>query len=209
MSSFKNAEAAERAVQAARVERAKTETRTAVYNAHQDFVRCMANDKAIIDLIEQWTDYDSFVLPSAELFELALAENPDFSFVRQSEAVTRAQLTKQIIALLEAHGKGHDIFTLTNEKKRLATFTIPALRSRLEDLQRAARMARQPVAELRQVVVDARPNYGFPALPKTVWDGSKHVPLDASAFRSMSTFDLKRYCRIYGDAVVNQRIAQG
>jgi hypothetical protein len=197
------------AQQAARHKKACEDTIAQVYNLHQDFVRCAANDREILGLINEWTNHSPDVLPSLELFEEALAVNPDLSgFARQSMAVTREQLSEDILSILRAKGKGHDAYSLKNEAARLKTLSIPQLRTRLADLQRAANMATQPVADLKKIVAAGRPVHGYPELPKAYWNGTANVPLDATAFRMMDVYELKRYTRIYGSEAVNRRLGE-
>jgi hypothetical protein len=201
-------------LEAAALENAKRECIAAVYAEHQEFVRCEANNRAIIDACSRWANSDS-VLPSVAIFNEAMAENPGEikNFARQSEAITREQLTEQIIELLAAKGKGHDVFTLKQEEKRLTMLSIPALRARLADLQIKAKMASIPVPALKAFVKDAhtdkRKYPGFPELPKTVWNGTAHVPLNAAAIKAMDAWEIRKYSRLYSQQQLNDRIKEG
>jgi hypothetical protein len=211
---YKNLEQQQQAVEAAQYENAKKQTRIQVYQKYLRLLPCDANDKFISEICDRWLGGNS-VLHSLAVFEEAIAENPtEFdALAKQPEAVTCEHLTDQILSMLAAHGKGHDDFTLKSERTRLSTFTIPALRARLADLQAKAHMAGQSVQQLKQLVSDARadrsPYPGFPTLPKSVWNGTTHAPLDAAAFRAMDAFEIRRYTRLYSVQQVNERIAQG
>src|SRR5438046_10467792 len=138
---FRTREDQDPAIQAAHYELEKKKTTEAVYAKFPLLVRCMANDKAIIELVHRFVGPD--VVPTAELFFTALDENPGAinSLSQQPEAITRSQFTAQSIGLLRAKGKGHDAFTLKQEEKRLAFLSISDLRIRLRDLQMKASMA--------------------------------------------------------------------
>jgi hypothetical protein len=212
---YKNLEQQQQAVDAAKFENAKRQTRLHVYQKYaKSVLPCDANDKLIIEIIDRWTG-NTDVLPCLALFDEAIAENPaEFqTLAQQEEAVMRRNLIEQIIHLLATRGKGHDDFTLKSEQTRLSTFTIPALRARLADLQLKANMAGQSVQQLKQMVSDARtdrsPYPGFPTLPKSVWNGTTHVPLNAAAFRAMDPWEIRKYSRLYSVEQVNARIAEG
>jgi hypothetical protein len=206
--SYKNLEQAEAAVAAAKYENAKRLTRIHVYQKYERVLPCDANDRRISDIIDRWTGNPD-VLHSLFIFEEACAANPtEFnSLAKDTEKNICADLTNQIISMLAAHGKAHDEWSLKQERTRLTTFTIPMLRARLADLQRGAHMAGQSVQQLKQMVADARPALGFPALPKTMWDGAagKHVTVDSAYLRSRDAWELKRLLRLYGEQV-NQRL---
>ena len=74
---FKTLEQQHAAVESARVERAKSETLAQVYEEHQDWVRCIANDKMVLETILRWVDYDDKVLPTKAIFDQAIFENPE------------------------------------------------------------------------------------------------------------------------------------
>ncbi len=206
---YKNSEQTEAAVAAAKYENAKHLTRIHVYQKYLRVVPCEANDRRISDIINRWTGNNPAVMHSLAIFEEACAENPTEynSLAKQLEDKTVQQLIDQIIGMLAAHGKGHDDWSLNQERVRLTTFSIPMLRKRLEDLQRGAHMAGQSVQQLKQLVADARPTSGFPALPKAMWDSAagKHVTVDSAYLRSRDAWELKRLLRLYGEQV-NQRL---
>jgi hypothetical protein len=211
--SFKTLEDQHRAVEAAAWENAKRETIAQVYGRFPLLVHCMANDQHIIGIVTRFAGPDA--LPSLDLFLSALDENPSAlgSLAQQPEAITRQQLTEQIIELLAAKGKGHDAFTLRQEEKRLTMLPIPALRARLADLQMKANMASIPVPALKAFVKDAhtdkRKYPGFPELPKTVWNGTAHVPLNAAAIKAMDAWEIRKYSRLYSQQQLNDRIKEG
>jgi len=213
--SFRNLEQAEAAVAAAAAENDKKLLILNVYRKWPTLVVCEANDKRILDIVDRWTDYSADVIPTLSLFEEAIAENPEEfnSLAHQSEDTTRRQLVDQIIQLLATKGKGHDEYTLKSERTRLKTFTIDALRTRLADLQRGAQLAGKSVETLKGIVAEAKvdrsPYPGYPTLPKSVWNGQTHVPVNSVFFRQLSSFEIKRYARLYSIEQVNARIAQG
>lgn len=209
--SYKNLEQAEAAVAAAKYENAKQQTRIQVYQKYERVLPCDANDRRISDIVDRWTGNNPDVLHSLFLFEEACAANPtEFnSLAKDSENNISAGLTNQIIDLLAAHGKGHDQWSLNQERTRLKTFTIPMLRARLSDLQTKAHMAGQSMQQLKQVVADARPVPGYPTLPRQLFENGATVTVDANYIRHLDAYSLKRMCRIYSTEAVNQRLAEG
>lgn len=209
--SYKNLEQQQQALEAARYENAKRQTRIHVYQKYLRVLPCDANDQRISDIIDRWLNGNPDVLHSLAIFEEAIAQNPtEFnSLAKQLEALTCEQLIEQIIGLLATKGKAHDDFSLKSERTRLKTFTIPMLRTRLADLQRAANMAGQPVQQLKQVVADARPVPGYPALPRQLFENGGTVTVDARYLRALDVYSLKRMCRIYSTEAVNVRLLEG
>jgi hypothetical protein len=215
--SYKSLEQQQQAVEAAKYENAKRQTRIQVYQKYGNprkggvVIPCDANDKRITDIVDRWLDHNPDVLHSLELFEQAIAANPtDFnSLAKDSEGNVREQLIDQIIGLLATKGKAHDDFSLKSERTRLKTFTIPMLRARLVDLQTKAHMAGQSMQQLKQVVADARPVPGVPMLPKQLFENGVTRNVDASYLKALDPYNLRRMCRIYSLDAVNQRIAEG
>jgi hypothetical protein len=208
--SYKNLEQQQQALEAAKYENAKRQTRVHVYQKYLRVLPCDANDKRISDIIDRWLNGNPDVLHSLAIFEEAIAQNPtDFnSLAKQIESVTCEQLIDQIIDLLATKGKAHDDFTLRSERTRLKTFTIPMLRTRLADLQRGAHMAGQSIQQLKQLVADARPAPGLPALPRQLFENGVTVDVNAHYLRGLDAYSLKRLCRIHGVRAVNQRLAE-
>jgi hypothetical protein len=211
--SFKTLEDQHRAVEAAAWENAKRETIAQVYAKYPaTLIHCQANDQQIIAIITRFAGPDA--LPSLDLFLSALDENPSAlgSLAQQPEAITRQQLTEQIIELLAAKGKGHDAFTLRQEEKRLAMLPIPALRARLADLQMKAGMAATDVTTLKRIVADAHRDQsqfpGYSNLPPTMWDETKHVRVDADYLNELARSDIwqfKKLVRLYGSEQIDVR----
>ena len=197
---YKNLEQQQQAVEAAKYENAKRQTRVHVYQEYLRVLPCDANDKYITEIIDRWTGNNPDVLHSLQLFEEAIAENPTQfnSLAKQPEAKTCAQLIDQIIDMLAAHGKGHDAFTLKQECTRLQTLSIPALRARLADLQMKAKMAATDVATLKNFVAESR----RPA-PQ-----AKVLPAEYTRerIRSMPPYEIRKLIRDYAAGVVNDRL---
>jgi len=209
--SYKNLEQQQQALEAAKYENAKRQTRVHVYQKYLRVLPCDANDKRISDIIDRWLNGNPDVLHSLAIFEEAITQNPtDYnSLAKQVESLTCEQLIDQIIDLLATKGKGHDEWSLKQERSRLKTFTIPMLRARLVDLQTKAHMAGQSMQQLKQVVADARPAPGFPALPRQLFENGQAVTINADYLRGLDLYSMKRICRIYSIEAVNQRLAEG
>jgi hypothetical protein len=171
--SFRTQEEQTKAIEAAHLELEKRKTIETVYAKFPTFLRCEANDKAIIEIITRWAGPD--VIPTADLFMFAYEENEEEVIKRMGvypEAKIRARLIEDILDLLETRGNGHDALSLKTEKSRLATFTTQALHARLAELKVKQQMAGVPVSELKRFVANARKETrrfpGYPDLPATI-----------------------------------------
>src|SRR5260370_36093830 len=113
MSNYKNLEQQQQAVEAAKVTNAERLTCTHVFQKWPTLVVYEANEKRILDLINRWTGNNPDVLPSIQIFEEAIAENPaEFNtLAKQTEDVSRRQITDSIIELLATKGQAHYPFT--------------------------------------------------------------------------------------------------
>jgi hypothetical protein len=212
--SFRNMEQQQQAIAAAHLENAKKALVAFVYQKFPTLVVCDANSRMIVELVERWGGPD--IMPTPEAFLSMLDENGPEAMsmlAQQPEAVTRRQLADQIIALLAAKGKGHDAFTLRQEEKRLALLSIPALRARLADLQVKAKMASTDVATLKNFVAESRRDQrryqGYPDMPRQIWDGTKHIPLNATTIKAMDAWEIRKLARLYSDRQLNDRIQEG
>jgi hypothetical protein len=181
------------------VERAKREAIAQVFDERQDLVRCIANEKQIIDLISRWTNYSESVLPSKAIFDQVLLENPNEikNFVRRPLEKIKQQLIEEILALLKTKGKNHDEFSLRKEGQRLALLSVPELRARLATLEANAKMAATPLSEHRKTLQDAsakyaRTTYGYPTLPD-------EFTAERLKSRSFPSSELKKLLRLYGN----------
>jgi hypothetical protein len=207
------------AMEAAKMESAKKETIAAVYDKHQDFVRCEANDRAIIEAIVRWTQ-NVDVLPTAELFEIALEADPGSTkeFARQPIAHIREQIVEEILDLLASKNGGRDgkfdSFNLRSEEARMKPWSLEALRQRLSDIKVRQRMAAAPVSELKKFVADSRPKPGlfpgWPTLPQTlVPPGEIHaVNVTAEWLNGLAKTNLwlfKRLVKLYGPWIDHRR----
>lgn len=202
MSTFRTLQDQERAIQAAALENARKLCIINVYLMHEDFVRCAANDKAIIDVIERYIGRD--VVPTSSLFQDALALNEDEiqNFARTTLSVAKEQVVSEYITLLNAHSRQSE-HTLKLERQKLLNTPLQECRDKLAALKLRQKMSAMPVAELNKIVQDARPDQGYPTLPREQWSSSegRFVALDAAYLKTAHPIELKRLLRIYGDQV--------
>jgi hypothetical protein len=176
-----------------------------VYALHQDLVRCEANDRAIIGVVERYIGLD--VLPTSSLFEDALALNPEEveNFARTTLAKAHDQVVEEYLTLLNAHSRqSHQ--SLSMERQKMVNMSLAEARERLNSLKTRQQMSSMPVAELHKIVQDAQPNYGFPKLPAEIWENGGYVKVDANYIRSADVYTLRRLNKLYGTAVVNARL---
>lgn len=202
--SYKNLEQQQSAVEKMRADNAKEATRADVYRKYPAVKPCKANDKCITEICDRWLEGNPDVLHDLGVFEAAIQENPsEFdSLAKEAELEAREGLTDKIIETLSQYGKGHDAFSLKQERTRLKAFSVPMLRDRLADLQMKAHMAGQSVQTLKQIVADAhrddRKYPGFPDLDKSI---------GAAQIKAMSSEQLKKLVRHHSAEQVNARLA--
>jgi hypothetical protein len=199
---FRTLEDQKRAQEAARVEQAKKVCIAEVFAdpAYEAILPCEGNSRRVIDVILQWTNYDESVLPTKNVFDLAMTENPDEikTFALRPTAKQKQDLIEELIGLLEKGGKGHDQFTLNSERKRLNMMSLLDIRTRLANLKESRKMAAIPVAQHKADLVAARPTFALPEVP---------AEIDAAAIKAMSSSDLKLLIRKHGSPAVNLRLA--
>jgi hypothetical protein len=130
-----------------------------------------------------------------------------------TEQETKDALIDKILDILKKGGTGYDTFKLLDAartKMSIGTdWTVEKLTARLDEITRAQRMVKQPIAEVEKVLVDARQYGSYPRLPKQiVRQGTvRAVDLDAAYIRKLDVYDLKKLNRIYGTEAVNNRLA--
>jgi hypothetical protein len=203
-------------LEAAALENAKKALVAFVYQKFPTVIVCEASSRMILELMERWAPN---VIPSPELFMSMLDENgKDALSMLATQPVerTREQITEEILTLLASKNGGRDgkfdAFNLRSEEKRMASWSLDQLRSRLAEIRNRQRMAPMPVAALKQVVHEAHRDQsqfpGYSNLPPTMWDGSKHVKVDADYLNGLARQDIwafKRLVRLYGSEQIDFR----
>jgi len=120
---YKNLEQQQQAVEAAKYENAKRQTRLHVYQKYLRVVPCDANDKLISDICDRWLGGHTDVLHSLAIFEEAIAENPtEYNMLAKqtvqrelrtvkcgNDAVRTLAVVRQIIQELPDHPKSGDV----------------------------------------------------------------------------------------------------
>ena len=197
------------------MEQERRKTIEMVYGKYQKMIRCLANERLIVEVIERFAGE---VVPSFGIFEDAILENPDEmkNFATQPVEKSKEQITEDILSLLASKNGGRDgkfnEFNLQSEKSRMASWSLEALRVRLAEIKAKQHMSTTPVSVLKAFVMDAhtdkRKYPGFPELPRQIWNGTAHVAVNASFFRGLDAHEIRRYTRLYSDAQVNERIRE-
>jgi hypothetical protein len=212
---FRTQEQQEAAIEAAHVELERRKMIAAVYQHHPTLIPCDANSRLIIELMERFAGHE--VMPSYALFQSALDENPDElkNFVQRPIDRQKAQLVEDILSLLASKNGGRDgkysHFNLQTEKKRMSVWSLDALRLRLAEIREKQRMSTVPLPVLKAVVAEAHRDQsvgGYPRLPDSMWDGTKHVKVDATYLNGLIQNDFwqfKKLVRLYGSTRVDQR----
>lgn len=126
-------------------------------------------------------------------------------------AEAKAALIEEICDLLRApdpSGKGgrYSAFNIEVVRKKMQSWELGALEARRDEIVRAQELNQLPVSELKQIVRDAQPQFGYPKLPRTFIDGMKMVPIDAQFLRSLPVWEFKKKVRIYGEKAINARL---
>ncbi len=210
--SFRNATQQQEAIEAARVQQAKRDCIAEVFSKYPTMVQCEANARKIIEDISFWAP-NTEILPTFQLFQSMLDENPDHikTYATQPVDRTKEQIREEIISLLQAHSRRDD-HMLKSEESRMKSWDLSALRIRLAELKTKTHMVSQPVSELKQFVADSRPSIspfpGFATLPKSIWRDGRTVTIDADYLNHIAKHDkyeFVRICKIYGSAQVDSR----
>lgn len=211
---FRSATDQQRMIEAAALENAKKALLAYVYQKHPTLVVCEANNRMIVELTADWSGPE--IMPTPDAFNAMLAENGEEALsclVRRPIEKIKQQLIDDILALLASKNGGRDgkfdQFNLRSEKTRMSSWSLDALRNRLQEIRVKQQMSTQPIAALKSFVADSRPNTTtYPALPKTVWNGTAHIPLNAATIKAMDAWEIKRYSRLYGQQQLNDRLKE-
>src|SRR6266513_5667429 len=144
--SFKNAVQQQQAIEAARMEQAKRTCVAAVYATYPTMLQCEANERQILEMVLAWSQNPD-VLPTIELFQSMLDENPDAikTFAMQAIERTKEQIRDEILTLIASKNNGKDgkfdSFNLRSEEKRMESWSLDALRNRLNEIKVRQRMS--------------------------------------------------------------------
>jgi len=156
---------------------------------------------------------DSFLTATPDDFEYALETMPT-TISRQrvpTEAETKTELIQKIISALQSTNNQfwHDSFNVQSEKTKMSFWSVEELIARLDEVKRAQNLNAKPTSELKQILVAARQYRGFPTLGKTiVRPGTvRAVPLDAAYLQGLDSWELRKFCRLYGTEQINDRLA--
>lgn len=199
-------EVQQRMLEAAKFQNAKASFLIQVYKQHLDYVVCMANDHLLVQIVADYAG--DAVIPTLQLFEDAIAYQPELvkDISRQHVAVIHDQVIAEYLDLLEQHSRQTPA-TLRLEKAKMQNMTLLEARERLSALKLRQKMSAQPITELKQIVRDAHEqSYGYPTLPKSIWQNGGFVAITPEYLRSVDVYELKRLNRIYGIAAVNARL---
>jgi|HubBroStandDraft_4_1064222.scaffolds.fasta_scaffold243956_1 hypothetical protein len=99
-------------------------------------------------------------------------------------------------------------FNVASVRAKMASWTLEQLQARKDEIERAQALNKKPISELKQMVVDARPQFGFPRLPKSIMVGLSVVTIDRAYLRALPSWELRRYCKIYSQQAVDARLAE-
>jgi hypothetical protein len=187
-----------------------------IFQAYPTILRCEANSRLIASMCREFHGAD--VAPSLDTFRslVELNEGVLENFAQRPVERQKAQLVEDILDLLASKNNGrdgkYDSFNLKSEKTRMGSWSLDALRTRLNEIRTKQQMASQSVATLKAAVAEARADHrrypGFPELPKTVWWNGSHVPVNAAFFRGLDAFEIRRYNRLFSEKAVNDRIKE-
>src|SRR5882724_5661218 len=136
--------------EAARTENAKKTCIAEVYQERQDFVRCEANSRAILSVIERWSGNNPDLVPTRELFNEILLENPGeiVNFAREPLSIVKEKVVAEYLQLLESHSR-QDSYSLKQEENRLKHLPLDVCRQKLAELTSRQQMGQVPVEVLK------------------------------------------------------------
>jgi hypothetical protein len=164
-------------------------------------------------LLKQFKGYMDFTDPlSADDFEFALGNMPSIAMYNKQHVSTKDELIEDICESLRApdpSGRGgrYSSFNIESVRSKMQSWSVPQLQARKDEIIRAQALNEKPLSELKQMVHEAQPQFGFPKLPRTFMDGMKSVPIDAAFLKRLPSWELKKYVRIYGEFAINARLA--
>jgi hypothetical protein len=177
----------------------------------------------IIELVRDWAG--SHAQPSPALFDSMIDENGEEALkmlAQQPVEKTKQQLIEDILMLIKSKDGGKDgkfdDFSLKNEEKKMASWSLDQLRARLHEVRTRQRMAVAPVSELKAYVKEQhstptcgcpRP-CGFAALPTSMWSSAlgRSVTVDAEYLNHLAKhdkWDFARLVKLYGSHHVDAR----
>jgi hypothetical protein len=145
-------------------------------------------------------------------FEFALGNNPSIREYGKQHVPTKNELVEDICELLRApdpSGRGgrYSSFNVESVRAKMQSWSLTQLQARKDEIIRAQALNEKPLSELKTMVHDAQPQFGFPKLPRSFVDGMKAVPIDAAFLKRLPSWELKKYVRIYGEFAINVRLA--
>src|SRR6266513_2677054 len=158
--SFKNAVQQQQAIEAARMEQAKRTCVAAVYATYPTMLQCEANERQILEMVLAWSQNPDD-LPTNELFQSMLDENPDAikTFATQAIERTKEQIRDEILTFRTSKNGGRDgkfdSFNLRSEEARMKSWSLDALRNRLNEIKVRQKMVQAPVSVLKSYLADA------------------------------------------------------
>src|SRR5260221_4908604 len=137
-------------------------------------------------LLKQFKDkfQESFTEPlNEDDFEFALGNMPSTVVYNKQHVPTKAELIEDICELLRApdpSGRGgrYSSFNIKSVRSKMQSWSLEQLKARKDEIVRAQALNKKPLSELKQMVHEAQPQFGYPKLPRTFIDGMT-VPIDA------------------------------
>jgi hypothetical protein len=125
---------------------------------------------------------------------------------------TKAELIDEICDLLSSPDRSergrYSNFNVASVRAKTASWSLEALQARKDEIERAQELNKRPISELKALVASARPEYGFPRLPKSQMVGMQVVQIDRNYLKSLASYQLKRMVTIYGSFQINSRLAE-
>jgi hypothetical protein len=188
----------------------------AIYAEHPTIVRNQACDSMIGSICAEYEGLQAHqVAPSLDTFRDALAADPGILTSLTTKAINkqRIEIISDIIELLRApspDGRGgrYSAFNLVSVENQMKSWSLEALKERKAEIIREQELVKRPISELRKIVVDARPSYGFPKLPKILMVGLTPVTIDRAYLKQLPAWELRRYQKVYGNAQLDSRLAE-
>jgi hypothetical protein len=191
----------------------------AIYAAYPIIMRNQANDSMIGFICAEYLGLQTHqVAPTLDVFRSALEADPNLLGSVNGNGVATKDISKQRTELIDdicdllrapdpsGRGGKYSAFNIDSVRTRMASWSLDALKERKAEITREQDLVKKPISELKAIVADSRPVYGFPKLPKSLMQGMVLVQIDRAYLKSLPPYELRRFCRIYSDQAVNARL---
>lgn len=182
-----------------------------IFQAYPTIPRSIANEREVEDLCDGFLGVGrGQVAPALSTFRSVVEANPGILAGKIGVYVTpiekqKAEIVEEILELIASKDGGRDgkfnSYNLRSEEARMKSWSLDALRNRLNEIKTKQAMNSIPVSTLKSFVQDARkdtnPYPGYATLP---------AHFDTSYLRGLSAFEFRRAQAKYSSQQLTDRL---